>query len=372
MRIETDTKLDYRDVLIRPKRSRLTSRSEVELKREFKFPHAKHVWQGVPIIAANMDKVGTFEMAAALSGHGMMTALHKFYTPDEYLTYFRHFPNHNSGLEALNSVFFSFGITDFDLEKLDTVIGQDYDGTNDAQKFICLDVANGYSEPFAEKVQSVREKYPNCVIMAGNVVTGEMTEELILSGADIVKVGIGPGSVCTTRNITGVGYPQLSAVIECADAAHGLKGLVCADGGCTVPGDIAKAFAAGADFVMLGGMLAGHKENAGDIITRRFKTNEVNEQGNPVIEEKSFVEFYGMSSDRAMDLHYDGVAPYRASEGKRVELPYKGPVENTVLEILGGLRSTCTYVGAKSLRELSKRTTFVIVNRQLNEVFSGR
>lgn len=369
MRIETEPKLDYSDVLIRPKRSRLTSRSEVDLMREFRFPHSNHAWKGVPIVAANMDTVGTFEMAGALSNHAIMTALHKFYALPDYENYVGEYQKETKQLGVLDSIFFSFGITEADMDKLDQVMDQTYDGLEDATKFICLDVANGYSEPFAEKVRRVRKKYPNSVIMAGNVVTGEMTEELILSGADIVKVGIGPGSVCTTRKMTGVGYPQLSAVIECADAAHGLKGLVCADGGCTVPGDIAKAFAAGADFVMLGGMLAGHKENAGEIITRRFMTSEVDASGAPVIEDKKFVEFYGMSSEQAMNRHYNGVAKYRASEGKRVELPYKGEVDDTILEILGGLRSTCTYVGAKSLKELSKRTTFVLVNRQLNEVY---
>ncbi len=138
--------------------------------------------------------------------------------------------------------------------------------TGNAIRYVCIDVANGYTESFVGFVAKFREAYPRITVMAGNVVTGEMTEELILSGADIVKVGIGPGSVCTTRSMTGVGYPQLSAVIECADAAHGLGGRICADGGCTTPGDVAKAFGGGADFVMLGGMLAGHDECAGDVV----------------------------------------------------------------------------------------------------------
>ena len=357
MRIETEFKLDYKDVLIRPKRSRLTSRSEVNVVRELKFPHSSHHWSGVPIIASNMDTVGTVAMARTLAEHHLLTALHKFYSLEDYQNIF------DEGLTE--SVFVSFGITQADMEKLDLVMRN----TNAAPRFICLDVANGYSEPFAEEVKRVRDKYPEAVIMAGNVVTGEMTEELILSGADVVKVGIGPGSVCTTRKITGIGYPQLSAVLECADAAHGLKGLVCADGGCTVPGDIAKAFAGGADFVMLGGMLAGHDESAGEVITRRFITDEIGDDGERIIEERKFIEFYGMSSEAAMEKHYGGTAKYRASEGKRVELPYRGPVKETVLEILGGLRSTCTYVGAPHLKELSKRATFVMVSQQLNEVF---
>ena len=215
-------------------------------------------------------------------------------------------------------------------------------------------MANGYTKSFVDFLRKLREAHPQITIMAGNVVTGEMAEELILDGADIVKVGIGPGSVCTTRKMTGIGYPQLSAVIECADAAHGLGGLICADGGCTSPGDLAKAFGGGADFIMLGGMLAGHDECMG----------EVTEQGGA-----RKVRFYGMSSRAAMDKHAGGVANYRASEGKEVLLDYRGPVEDTVLEILGGVRSACTYVGAHKLRELSKRTTFIRVARQLNEVF---
>jgi len=223
-----------------------------------------------------------------------------------------------------------------------------------AIQYVCIDVANGYHEAFATFVQRIRAAWPQLVIMAGNVVTGEMTEELILSGADIVKVGIGPGSVCTTRKMTGVGYPQLSAVIECADAAHGLGGLICADGGCTTPGDVAKAFGGGADFVMLGGMFAGHAESGGELIERGGE---------------KFKRFYGMSSKAAMQRYAGGVAEYRAAEGKEVLVPYRGEVANTVQEILGGVRSACTYVGARRLKELSKRTTFVRVTQQVNEVF---
>merc|ERR1719327_272937 len=222
-------------------------------------------------------------------------------------------------------------------------------------KMICIDVANGYSEAFVQAIRNVRKQFPEHTIMAGNVVTKEMTEELILAGADIIKVGIGPGSVCTTRKQTGVGYPQVSAVMECADAAHGLGGRIVSDGGCTCPGDVAKAFGAGADFVMLGGMLAGHDESAGDLV----------EVGG-----EYFKTFYGMSSDTAMNKYAGGVAEYRSSEGKTVKVPYKGPVDETIRDILGGVRSACTYVGASELRELPKRTTFIRVTQQLNTVFT--
>jgi GMP reductase len=342
MRIENEVKLDFYDVLIRPKRSVLTTRADVSLEREFKFRHTQAVWRGVPVIAANMDHTGTFNMAKALSGHQLLTALDKFLPIDAWQDFAQ------KHADVLPYCFVSMGIADADFAKLDAVMAAI------PVSFICLDVANGYTERFVSSLERLREAYPHAVVMAGNVVTGEMVEELILSGADIVKIGIGPGSVCTTREKTGVGYPQLSAIIECADAAHGLGGLVCADGGCTTPGDVAKAFAAGADFVMLGGMFAGHDECSGDIIEQ---------------EGKRYKRFYGMSSSEAMANHYGTLADYRASEGRSVNIPYHGAVKNTVLDILGGIRSACTYVGAHRLKELSKRTTFIRVTRQFNEVF---
>lgn len=342
MRIEYDVKLDFKDVLIRPKRSVLKSRSEVSLEREFRFRNSGAKWQGVPIIAANMDHTGTFAMAEALAEHHLLTAMDKFLELDAWQEAMKANPN------VVSSCFVSIGITENEFEKLNRVMEKI------PVNMICLDVANGYTERFVECLSNIRKKYPNKIIMAGNVVTGEMVEELILSGADIVKIGIGPGSVCTTREKTGVGYPQLSAIIECADAAHGLGGHVCADGGCTTPGDIAKAFAAGADFIMLGGMFSGHDECLGDVIE---------ENG------KKYKRFYGMSSTEAMEKYHGTVAEYRASEGRSVNVPYRGPVKNTILDVLGGIRSTCTYVGAQRLKELSKRTTFIRVARQLNEVF---
>jgi GMP reductase len=344
MRIEYEVKLDFKDVLIRPKRSVLTSRAEVSLLREFKFKHSGVKWQGVPIIAANMDHTGTFNMAKALSEHQLLTAMDKFASKEEWQSFAASNPN------VIPSCFVSIGTSDHDFERLQEVLKV----TN--VSMICLDVANGYTERFVDTLKRIRDAYPDKVLMAGNVVTGEMVEELILSGADIVKIGIGPGSVCTTREKTGVGYPQLSAIIECADAGHGLGGHVAADGGCTSPGDVAKAFAAGADFVMLGGMFSGHDECLGDVIE---------ENG------KQFKRFYGMSSSEAMEKYFGSVAEYRASEGRSADVPYRGPVNNTVLDILGGIRSTCTYVGAHRLKELSKRTTFIRVSQQLNEVFAS-
>ncbi|MFO1283865.1 MAG: GMP reductase [Burkholderiales bacterium] len=347
MRIENDLKLDFKDVLIRPKRSTLNTRSQVDISREFRFRHAGVEYSGIPIVAANMDTTGTFEMARALDAYRLSVALHKHYEVDEIVRFFR-------TLERKSAAFYSLGIGEGDEEKFHAVMAKAGSGADSSIRYVCIDVANGYTESFVRFVAKVRAAYPQLVIMAGNVVTGEMTEELILSGADIVKVGIGPGSVCTTRKMTGVGYPQLSAIIECADAAHGLEGHICADGGCATPGDIAKAFGGGADFVMLGGMFAGHDECAGELVER---------------DGVKYQRFYGMSSRAAMEKYAGGVAKYRAAEGKEVLVPHRGPVSETAQEILGGVRSACTYVGARRLRELSKRTTFVRVSQQLNEVF---
>ncbi|NRA40819.1 MAG: GMP reductase [Pseudomonadales bacterium] len=344
MHIENDIKLGFKDVLIRPKRSTLKSRSQVSLERSYTFLNSRQSWTGVPIIAANMDTVGTFEMAKKLASFGILTAVHKHYSVADWQQFIT-----DLAPELLEHIMLSTGTSDADFDKIKAIIAQ-----NPGIKFLCIDVANGYSEHFVAFVRKARQALPNITIIAGNVVTGEMTEELLLSGADIVKVGIGPGSVCTTRVKTGVGYPQLSAAIECADAAHGLGGHIISDGGCTCAGDVAKAFGAGSDFVMLGGMLAGHDESGGQL---------VEENG------QQFKQFYGMSSATAMDKHAGGVANYRASEGKTVSVAYRGPVEFTVQDILGGVRSTCTYVGAASLKELSKRTTFIRVQEQENNVF---
>tara|TARA_B100001287_G_scaffold276750_1_gene289172 strand:- start:1835 stop:3004 length:1170 start_codon:yes stop_codon:yes gene_type:complete len=384
MRIEEDIKLDYKDVLIRPKRSTLQSRKQVRLTRKFTYRNYRpyeeiaiktHHYEGIPIMASNMDGVGTFDIADKLAEADIFTCLVKTYSVDELVAYFQ-----ENMPERTNNVAMSIGAGEADYEKLRMVC----ETVGKKLKYVCMDIANGYSDHFADRVRKVRHSFPQLVIIAGNVVTREMTEELILAGADIVKVGIGPGSVCTTRIQTGVGYPQLSSVIECADAAHGLGGHIIADGGCNNPGDVAKAFAGGADFVMLGGMLAGHDEGGGDIITKYYKTGEwVKEEqqaakGGPIsiswkdrIEQKKFVQFYGMSSESANDKHFGGLKDYRSSEGRTVLVPYRGPVARTVQEILGGVRSTCTYVGAMKLKQLSKCATFIRCTQTHNSVYEG-
>jgi GMP reductase len=343
MHIDRDIKLDFKDVLIRPKRSALPSRAEVDIHREFTFRHSRRRFHGIPIIASNMDTVGTFEMARALAPFDLSVALHKHYGEDDLVAFF-------GSLKVKSNAFYSMGITKADYEKFERVMRR----AGDAIEYVCIDVANGYTESFVKFVEKVRQAHAGITVMAGNVVTGEMTEELILCGADIVKVGIGPGSVCTTRSMTGVGYPQLSAVIECADAAHGLEGRICADGGCASPGDIAKAFGGGADFVMLGGMLAGHDECGGTIVEK---------------DGRKYHRFYGMSSRAAMEKYSGGVAQYRAAEGREVLVEARGAVTGTVQELLGGVRSACTYVGARKLRELTKRTTFVRVSAPAENAF---
>ena len=339
MKIEQDIKLDFSDVLIRPKRSTLESRNDINLEREFKFPHSNQIWKGIPIIASNMDTVGTLDMYHSLRKYNMLTCFHKFLN-------INHYPDNDD-----NNYIVSIGIRDEDIGKL----------CNLYQKFpkkcniICIDIANGYIKRLVNFCQQVRELIPHCILIAGNVVTREMVEELIINGkVDIVKVGIGSGSVCTTRLQTGVGMPQLSAIIECSDAAHGCGGHIISDGGITCPGDASKAFGAGADFVMLGSILAGHNESGGEIIEEEGEKYKV---------------FYGMSSDTAMNKHYGGVNKYRSSEGKTVKIKLKGPVDETINDLLGGIRSTCTYVNAKNLKDLSKCTTFLRVNNQVNRIY---
>ena len=351
MRVLDDIKLDFNDVLFVPKRSTLKSRKDVDLERTYKFKHSGVTWTGIPIMAANMDGVGTVKMLKALSQYKMVTCLTKFHNAENIA---------NIEHDVHPHLAISTGTSDEDFQRMHEIITE-YPSVH----FICVDIANGYSEHFGDYIAKVRETYEDKVIIAGNVVTADMTQELILRGADIVKIGIGSGAQCTTRIQTGVGYPQLSAVMECADAAHGLGAHIISDGGCTCPGDVAKAFGAGADFGMLGSMLAGHTEGGGRIIKEIHGINQIYENGQLKHIEKEFVEFYGMSSESAQAAH-GGVKSYRASEGRTTKVPYKGEVTKTINEILGGVRSACTYVGAGNLKNLSKCATFIRVNNTHN------
>jgi GMP reductase len=371
-KIINEIKLDFDDVLIRPKRSTLNSRSEVCIQREFKFKYSPRKLLAVPIMVANMDTVGTFDMARSLSTFQAIVCLHKHYKINEYVAFYTDPSVINKSL-----AFYSIGTSQKDLEKLIEVFNQIHK-YNFPTPNICLDVANGYTEQFVKIAHKIRSLYPESIIMAGNVVTQEMTEELIIHGqVDIVKVGIGSGSVCTTRLKTGVGYPQLSAVMECSDAAHGLGGHVCSDGGCKVVGDICKAFGANADFVMLGSIFAGTDECEGE-----WKYEYLVEAGScapgfwqPIdpehdnIKRKISLKYYGMSSEKAMNKHHNGVAEYRTAEGKCVTVPYKGKAEEIVQDIYGGLRSACTYIGANKIKDFGKKTTFIQVNNTHNKIY---
>ena len=343
MRIEQDIKLDYKDVLFKPKRSKLESRRDVDLTRTFRFHHGNE-WTGVPIMSSNMDGVGTFEMAKVLQEHKMLTIMRKHYSVDDWKEQSQGVKMKYLSVCTGTGVIWDKDAQDYATMKAVLEMYPDI-------KFITVDVANAYHENYADFIARLRDAYPDKTIIAGNVISAEMTEELIIKGADIVKCGIGPGSVCTTRLMTGVGVPQLSGIIECADAANGIGGHIIADGGCVYPGDVSKAFGAGAHFTMLGGMLAGHDESEGKIVDGK-------------------VQFYGMSSDAAMATHGTRKDGYRGAEGKVVELPHRGPVEATVIEVLGGLRSTCTYIGAKRIKDMPKCTTFVRCTQQVNQVFN--
>ena len=368
-KIINEIKLDFDDVLIRPKRSTLNSRSEVSLTRSFNFKYSPRDLMCIPIVAANMDTVGTLNMAKVLCEHQTITCLHKHYKVNEYVAFYT-----DPSIINKNLVFYSLGTGQKDIEKLTDVFNQ-------IRKFnfpvpnICIDIANGYTEKFVKTLNHIRKLYDEVVIMAGNVVTPEMTEELIIHGrVDIVKVGIGSGSVCTTRLKTGVGYPQLSAVMECTDAAHGLGGHICSDGGCKVIGDVCKAFGANTDFVMLGSMFAGCDECEGE-----WKYEYQTEQGNwqpldPAYnlsckKRKISLKYYGMSSTDAMNKHHNGVAKYRTAEGKSVTVPYKGLASEVMDDICGGLRSACTYIGANKIKDFGKKTTFIQVNNTHNKIY---
>lgn len=351
MRIENDLKLDFDDVLIRPKRSALNSRKEVSLERTFRFKHSQSTWSGVPVMASNMDTTGTFAMARALREYNMMVALHKHYSSQQLVEQLSEWQNelHDYANYINSNVFISIGTSKDEIPRI-----------REAAKLsrnIMIDVANGYSEHFVDCIKRVRDEFPEHVIAAGNVVTADMTEAIILAGADIVKCGVGNGSACSTRIQTGIGYPQLSAVMECADAAHGLDGHIICDGGCNTPADFAKAFGAGADFVMSGSFFAGHAEGGGEMINS---------------DDELYVKYYGMSSNTAQEKYNDGLRDYRSSEGRTVLIPYKGKVSETCKNLLGGLRSACTYVGAHTIKQLPKRTTFVRVSNTHNKIFADK
>ena len=344
MRINTDPKLNFEDVLLQPKRSTLSSRKDVDMTRNFTFRNSGKQMNFLPIFASNMDGVGTFSMAKELQRHKMMTVITKSTTVEQWRSAV------GNGVR-LQSVSVCTGTNDmWDSEAQDWKTMQQVLKSFPDIKMITIDVANAYHQNMVDFIKKVRNEYPDKVIIAGNVVTPEMTEELIINGADVVKIGIGPGSVCTTRTMTGVGVPQFSAIVDCSDAANGVGGHIMADGGCVYPGDIAKAFGGGAHMVMIGGMLAGHDESEQPVV-----------DGN--------VEFYGMSSDRAREVHGKRKDGYRGNEGRLISLPHRGPVAPTLEDIVGGVRSACTYIGARRLKDMAKCASFVTTHNVQNKVY---
>ena len=344
MRINYDAKLNFEDVLLQPKRSTLSSRKDVDMTRNFTFRNSGKQMNFLPIFASNMDGVGTFSMAKVLQEYKMMTVITKTTGIEEW----RKAVGNGVRLQSV-SVCTGTNVM-WDKEAQDWATMQEVLKSFPDIKIITVDVANAYHQNMVDFIKKVRDEYPTKIIIAGNVVTPEMTEELIINGADVVKIGIGPGSVCTTRTMTGVGVPQFSAILDCADAANGVDGHIMADGGCVYPGDIAKAFGGGAHMVMIGGMLAGHDESEQQVVDGK-------------------VEFYGMSSDRAREKHGKRKDGYRGNEGRLISLPYRGPVQNTVEDILGGVRSACTYIGARRLKDMPKCASFVTTNNVINRVY---
>lgn len=329
-----DIKLDFDDVLIVPQFSDITSRSQVDLRTDIHGKWGAKI-HGVPIIAANMDGVGTFSMHHALKKFNVFTAINKHYTNEYWYTE-----------SDINHAFITIGMNNEELINAHTIIVLRKQQDPSFIPKIVIDVANGYMNPFYDFIKKVRDEIPNAFILAGTVTTPEATQRIIESGADLARVGIGTGAVCTTRRIAGVGYPLFSALTECVKAADEVGGGVQSDGGCVYPADFSKAFGVGAKMVMAGSIFAGHDESEQKIVDGK-------------------VIFYGMSSHVAQKK-YNQMKNYRTSEGRVVEIPYKGRVEHTISDILGGIRSTCAYIGAKNITEMRDKTQFIRVNTQLN------
>lgn len=387
MLIHNDIQLDFDDVLIAPQTTTINHRGEVDIIREFKYLDVC----GVPVISANMTQTGTFDVASKLLENDYFATLHKFYKAEEIIEFIQSQKRKNilNGLidccgEYMGNeknLFVTVGKRNWDEEfkKIETI----YEQTG-ALVSVLLDVPNAYIPEIVDCVKQLREfmNEQNChggLIAVGNVCSGDETQKLILAGANFVKVGIGPSPVCDTRIKTGCGRPQLSAIIECANAAHQVNGYIIADGGFKTNADFCKALVAGADICMSGSMFAGCEEANGKIVEKCFRTNEYDidygydysltefanpEPGKPKFEFKQFKEYYGMSSFRAQRENYGKVTTTGTSEGVECKLvPYTGPIQNTINDINGSLRSCGSYIGAKNIKSFSRQGMFYKVNR---------
>lgn len=349
-KITFQKKLDYNDVLIVPQRTTLKSRSQVCLTRDVQFKHSRQQWSGLPVISSNMDTVTNLETFKLLKRRQMISCFPKYLN--------KHWIHTGPPPELSDTDYYmlSTGTNDEDITNVIHLISiLKEKGIH--PKFLCFDVANGYMINLINTCHRLRKAMPNVTFMAGNIVTPHGVKDLVVDGlVDIIKVGIGSGALCTTRKVTGVGYPQLSAVLECAEKAHELGAHIVADGGVTMVGDISKAFCAGGDFVMLGSMLAGHDSSPGDIITEKGKLYKIT---------------YGMSSTIANNKYAGGLKNYKTPEGKVVKMLCKGKMEDTLMRIEGGIRSTCTYIGAHDINEMSHKGSFIVVNNQYNNVLDS-
>ena len=338
-------KIDFKDVLIVPNKTTIKSRKEVSLQREFTFKNNTK-WKGVPIISSNMDTVSDVKTFDILRQHDYITCFPKHYNKKWTLD----FPKH---LELVDNYMLTCGTGDSNnlialVKKLYTF------GIH--PRFICVDVANGYMKQLEDTCVQIKSFFPECILVAGNVVTPDSVYELMSQcGVDIVKIGIGSGAVCTTRLKAGVGYPQLSAMLECKSAAELGGGYLISDGGIVYPCDIAKAFAAGSDFVMCGSILAGHDESPGELV--------IAEDG------QKYKTYYGMASETAVKKYNEGKMGYRTAEGKKVLIKLKGPLDTTIEDINGSLRSACSYTDSRNLEEFYNKSKFIEVNTTHNKIF---
>lgn len=369
MQIVDSVQLDFSDVLIKPRRSSIDSRSKVNISRDYKFKWCPIPITGTGIMQSNMGTIGNFEVSRKMLEQGLFACLHKHHNVEDLVSFYKELFSNGDG--TWRRCFLSIGLRDNGIEKLRTINKE-----LGVQIGIKFDVPNGYIPQVKERVIELRKEFPEMFIMVGNVVTGDITEDLILSGADCVAVGIGNGAQCLTRRQTGCGRPQFSALVECSDAAHQVGGMVCCDGGITCPGDLGKAFGAGSDFIMIGSLFAGTDEADGEIITKWINNGEydrflydIGYKFEPHLEEKKFKQFYGMSSTLAQEKFGNGKPSYRASEGRVTLMPYVGSIDGVIEELLGGLRSTMTYIGAKNLKDIPKQSVFFKVHNQLNQTF---
>ncbi len=347
MRIIEEEQLDFSDVLIQPKCSKILSRSQVNLEREFKWydeNNEKHTISCIPVGCSNMGTVGTVKMAELMVKKNHFSCLEKHISTTEIDALFERLTEHERDL-----VVPSIGIKE-DTKDLFYL----YDKWD--LKMIMIDVPNGYIPSLIERIKEIRNHCTRSFIIAGNVVDSAGVVQIIDAGANCSKVGLGNGSVCRTREKTGVGRPQLSTIVETADTCHQRGAYVMADGGVTCPGDVCKAFGAGADFVIAGSMFAGCDEADGECIT---------------VGNKHFKQYYGMSSHFAQEKHFGGIRKYSASEGREKLIPCTGSLESVLQDIDGGLKSCCTYIGCDKMKNFSRHTTFYKVHNQLNMLYAN-